>query len=218
MKKMHAISGNKQFMTKRAIPLLRKYGIQKSRANLIGGQTLELRFLIDDDKLERINKELKKMNRTAYDGIMEQLQKVIREEIQKLNEDGLQLMKTGKIDKLADIAMKNIKTMKALHLKGKNKEAQVVLHNKVYSDLEYLSRAFKVVGESIKEGSVGKFGKDESDVFGGIVRVNKKKKPKDILKLVLKDKFLAKNIKSIGISNKELLDYIDGELKFAKFS
>ena len=218
MKKMHTISGNKQFMTKRAIPLLRKYGIQKSRANLVGGKTLELRFLIDDDKLERINKELKKMNRTAYDGIMEQLQKVIREEIQKLNEDGLQLMKTGKIDKLADIAMKNIKTMKALHLKGKNKEAQVVLHNKVYSDLEYLSRAFKVVGESIKEGSVGKFGKDESDVFGGIVRVNKKKKPKDILKLVLKDKFLAKNIKSIGISNKELLDYIDGELKFAKFS
>ena len=149
---------------------------------------------------------------------MQQLRKIIREEIHKLNEDGLQLMKTGKIDKLADIAMKNIKTMKALHLKGKNKEAQVVLHNKVYSDLEYLSRAFKVVGESIKEGSVGKFGKDESDVFGGIVRVNKKKKPKDILKLVLKDKFLAKNIKSIGISNKELLDYIDGELKFAKFS
>tara|TARA_Y100000034_G_scaffold4550_1_gene5298 strand:- start:23 stop:250 length:228 start_codon:yes stop_codon:yes gene_type:complete len=54
MKKMHAISGNKQFMTKRAIPLLKKYGIQKSRANLIGGKTLELRFLIDDDKLERI--------------------------------------------------------------------------------------------------------------------------------------------------------------------
>ena len=153
MKKMHAISGNKQFMTKRAIPLLRKYGIQKSRANLVGGKTLELRFLIDDDKLERINKELKKMNRTAYDGIMEQLRKIVREEIKKLD-----------------------------------------------------------------EGSVGKFGKDESDVFGGIVRVNKKKKPKDILKLVLKDKFLAKNIKRMGISNKELLDYIDGELKFAKFS
>ena len=86
MKKMHTISGNKQFMTKRAIPLLRKYGIQKSRANLVGGKTLELRFLIDDDKLERINNELKKMNRTAYDGIMEQLRKIIREEIKKLNE------------------------------------------------------------------------------------------------------------------------------------
>jgi hypothetical protein len=84
MKKMHAISGNKQFMTKRAIPLLRKYGIQKSRANLIGGKTLELRFLIDDDKLERINKELKKMNRTAYDGIMEQLRKIIKEELNEV--------------------------------------------------------------------------------------------------------------------------------------
>ena len=93
MKKMHAISGNKQFMTKRAIPLLKKYGIQKSRANLIGGQTLELRFLIDDDKLERINKELKKMNRTAYDGISEQLRKMVREELLKESQD---------IDKMAD--------------------------------------------------------------------------------------------------------------------
>tara|TARA_Y100000310_G_scaffold161462_1_gene161326 strand:+ start:284 stop:856 length:573 start_codon:yes stop_codon:yes gene_type:complete len=84
MKKMHAISGNKRFMTKRAIPLLRKYGIQKSRANLVGGQTLELRFLVDDDKLERINKELKKMNRTAYDGIMEQLREIIREELKSI--------------------------------------------------------------------------------------------------------------------------------------
>ena len=220
MKKMHTISGNKQFMTKRAIPLLRKYGIQKSRANLVGGKTLELRFLIDDDKLERINKELKKMNRTAYDGIMEQLQKVIREEVQKLNEDSLQLMKTGKIDKLADIVIKNLKTMKALHLKDKNKEANAVLHNKVYTDLEYLSRAFKLWHklESIKEGSVGKFGKDESDVFGGIVRMNKKKKPKDILKIVSKDKFLAKNIKRMRISNQELLDYIEDELEFFQFS
>ena len=70
--------------------------------------------------------------------------------------------------------------------------------------------------KKLKEGSIGKFGKDESDVFGGVVRVNKKKNPKDILKIVLKDKFLAKNIKSMGISNKELLNYINGELRFAR--
>ena len=81
-----------------------------------------------------------------------------------------------------------------------------------------LKRKMKKLGikESTNEGSIGKFGKDESDVFGGVVRVNKKKNPKDILKIVLKDKFLAKNIKSMGISNKELLNYIDGELRFAR--
>jgi len=116
MKKMHAISGNKQFMTKRAIPLLKKYGIQKSRANLIGGKTLELRFLIDDDKLERINKELKKMNRTAYDGIMEQLRKVIREEVQKLDEGGMGILSKDQADVLQAIVMR-----------GKNKNSKSIL-------------------------------------------------------------------------------------------
>ena len=116
MKKMHAISGNKQFMTKRAIPLLRKYGIQKSRANLVGGKTLELRFLIDDDKLERINKELKKMNRTAYDGIMEQLRKVIREEVQKLDEGGMGILSKDQAD-----------VLQALVMRGKNKNSKAIL-------------------------------------------------------------------------------------------
>tara|TARA_Y100000310_G_scaffold28773_1_gene27357 strand:+ start:355 stop:804 length:450 start_codon:yes stop_codon:yes gene_type:complete len=131
MKKMHAISGNKQFMTKRAIPLLKKYGIQKSRANLIGGKTLELRFLIDDDKLERINKELKKMNRTAYDGIMEQLRKVIREEIKKLSEGGMGILGKDQADILQAIVMRNKNknskaifnlVMKTGHFKGVDKK------------------------------------------------------------------------------------------------
>jgi len=117
MKKMHAISGNKQFMTKRAIPLLKKYGIQKSRANLIGGKTLELRFLIDDDRLERINNELKKMNRTAYDGIMEQLKKVIREEVQKLDEGGMGILSKDQADVLQAIVMR-----------GKNKNSKAILN------------------------------------------------------------------------------------------
>ena len=116
MKKMHAISGNKQFMTKRAIPLLKKYGIQKSRANLVGEKTLELRFLIDDDKLERINKELKKMNRTAYDGIMEQLRKVIREEVRKLDEGGMGILDKDQADVLQAIVMRS-----------KNKNSKAIL-------------------------------------------------------------------------------------------
>jgi Mg2+/Co2+ transporter CorC len=81
------------------------------------------------------------------------------------------------------------------------------------------SKLKQIIREEIKklnEGGIGKFGRDESDVFGGIVMQNKNKKPKDILKIVLKDKFLTKNIKSKGISNKELLNYIDGELRFAR--
>ena len=117
MKKMHTISGNKQFMTKRAIPLLRKYGIQKSRANLIGGKTLELRFLIDDDKLERINNELKKMNRTAYDGIMEQLRKAIRVEIQKQDEGGMGILSKDQAD-----------VLQALVMRGKNKNSKAILN------------------------------------------------------------------------------------------
>jgi hypothetical protein len=54
-------------------------------------------------------------------------------------------------------------------------------------------------------------------IFVGIVYTNKNKKPKDILKLVLKDTFLTKNIKQQRISTKELLSYIEDELKLTKF-
>ena len=49
----------------------------------------------------------------------------------------------GSISKLVNIAIKNLKIMLRLHLTGKTKEAKVVLNNKVYSDLEYISRSFR---------------------------------------------------------------------------
>jgi hypothetical protein len=92
--KMHAISGNKRFMTKTAIPILKKYGVKNVRANTVGGYFLELRFQIDSRKLKDLDKELKRKNKTAYGGIVENrrdkmkiteaiLRRVIRSEIKK---------------------------------------------------------------------------------------------------------------------------------------
>ena len=97
--KMHTISGNKRFMTKTAIPIIRKYGVKDMKANTVGGYFLELRFIIDSNKLKQLDKELKRKNKTAYGGIVENrkisidrrdkmkeaiLRKVIREEIKKV--------------------------------------------------------------------------------------------------------------------------------------
>ena len=73
-------------MTKRAIPILKKYGIKNVKAAERGGFFLELTFDIDDAKLQQLDKELKKANKSAYGGVLEQIKKIIREEIQKLNE------------------------------------------------------------------------------------------------------------------------------------
>jgi len=92
--KMHTLSGNKKFMTKTAIPIIRKYGVKNMKAHLVGGTFLELRFAIDSNKLKQLDKELKKKNKTAYGGIVEnritkltesQLREMIREMI---TEDG----------------------------------------------------------------------------------------------------------------------------------
>jgi len=69
--KMHTISGNKRFMTKTAIPILKKYGITNMKAHNIGGYFLELRFPIDSRKLKDLDKELKRKNKRAYGGIVE---------------------------------------------------------------------------------------------------------------------------------------------------
>ena len=96
--KMHAISGNKRFMTKTAIPILKKYGVKNVRANTVGGYFLELRFQIDSKKLKDLDKELKRKNKTAYGGIVENrrdkmkiteetLRKAIRSEIKSIVEE-----------------------------------------------------------------------------------------------------------------------------------
>ena len=91
--KMHTISGNKRFMTKTALPLLKKHGIKNVKVNQVAGDFLEIRFLVDINKLKVIDKELTRKNRTAYGGIIEtfnnKLLKVIYEEIIKLDRRGI---------------------------------------------------------------------------------------------------------------------------------
>jgi len=91
--KFHTITGNKRFMTKTALPILRKYGAKNVKVNLVAGDYLEVRFPIDSNKLKKLDKELKRKNKTAYGGIVENrrdkmkesiLRKVIREEIKRI--------------------------------------------------------------------------------------------------------------------------------------
>ena len=84
--KFHTITGNKRFMTKTALPILRKYGAKNVKVNLVAGDYLEVRFPIDSNKLKKLDKELKRKNKTAYGGIVEEriLRKIIREEIKNI--------------------------------------------------------------------------------------------------------------------------------------
>ena len=100
-KKSHTISGNKRFMTKRAIPILKKYGIKNVKAAERGGFFLELTFDIDDAKLQKLDKELKKANKKAYGGVLEQIRKIIKEEIQvQTNQYGHGYTKVWRLDYL----------------------------------------------------------------------------------------------------------------------
>jgi len=89
----HTITGNKRFMTKTALTILRKHGVKNVKVNNVAGDFLEIRFPIDSRKLKKIDKELKRKNKTAYGGIVETrrdtmkeaiLRKVIREEIKNI--------------------------------------------------------------------------------------------------------------------------------------
>ena len=89
----HTITGNKRFMTKTALTILRKHGVKNVKVLNVAGDFLEIRFPIDSRKLKKIDKELKRKNKTAYGGIVERrrdtmkeaiLRKVIREEIKNI--------------------------------------------------------------------------------------------------------------------------------------
>ena len=76
-----------------ALPILKKHGIKNVKVNDVAGDFLEIRFLVDINKLKVIDKELTRKNRTAYGGIVEtfnkKLLKVIYEEIIKLDRRGI---------------------------------------------------------------------------------------------------------------------------------
>ena len=74
-----------------------------------------------------------------------------------------QMAKQGQVGILIKLANKQLQNVFSLHKRGKNKEAKVVLNNKVYSTMEYISRAFKTLGESkINEGQYHNYRNDDS--------------------------------------------------------
>jgi len=52
----HTITGNKRFMTKTALTILRKHGVKNVKVLNVAGDYLEIRFPIDSRKLKKIDK------------------------------------------------------------------------------------------------------------------------------------------------------------------
>jgi hypothetical protein len=74
------------------------------------------------------------------------------------------LAELGKVGLLVKLAIKQLQKVSMLHKNGKNKEASYHLNQRVYSSMEYLSRAFiSLRGESkITEGHYHNYRNDES--------------------------------------------------------
>jgi hypothetical protein len=135
----HTITGNKRFMTKTALPIIRKYGAKKVKVNLVGGDYLEVRFPIDSNKLKKLDKELKRKNKTAYGGIVENrrdkmtediLRKVIREEIRKIvEEDDAKSAFTAPIPHAIERYMK--KFIEAMNQKNLNRRRKLAILGRV---------------------------------------------------------------------------------------
>ena len=88
--------------------------------------------------------------------------KQIDKRLESVNETP-QMAKQGQVGLLVKLANKQLQNVFSLHKRGKNKEAKVVLNNKVYSTMEYISRAFKTLGESkINEGQYHNYRNDDS--------------------------------------------------------
>ena len=69
--------------------------------------------------------------------------------------------KEGKLDPFAKAAIKQLQNLISFHKKGKNKEARQMTRD-VYTQLEYMSTAFKVLGESINEGKYHSYRNDDT--------------------------------------------------------
>ena len=81
--KMHTIQGNKRWMIKTALPILKKYGIKKVKVNNVGKANFfyfKIRFATDSNTLKKLDKELKRKNKKSnYGGIVETLNESVNE-------------------------------------------------------------------------------------------------------------------------------------------
>ena len=82
-------------------------------------------------------------------------------------------------------------------------------HNKMKLTKTQLRQIIREEIQSINEGGMGRLGTDQADVLDAIVMKNKRKGPINILRIAMKDKFLAPYIKKQGISKSEMKSYIE---------
>ena len=79
----------------------------------------------------------------------------------KVNESRVSVAKEGKLEPFAKAAIKQLQNLISFHKKGKNEKARQMSRD-VYTELEYMGMAFRVLGESINEGRYQDYRNDES--------------------------------------------------------
>ncbi|NWJ77867.1 hypothetical protein HX865_05155, partial [Marine Group I thaumarchaeote] len=81
--KTHTIQGNKRWMIKTALPILKNYGIKKVKVNTVGKTNFfyfKITFDTDSNTLKKLDKELKRKNKKSfYGGIVETLNESVNE-------------------------------------------------------------------------------------------------------------------------------------------
>ena len=79
----------------------------------------------------------------------------------KVNESRGSVAKEGKLEPFAKAAIKQLQNLISFHKKGKNEKARQMSRD-VYTELEYMGMAFRVLGESINEGKYHDYRNDET--------------------------------------------------------
>ena len=79
----------------------------------------------------------------------------------KVNESRVSVAKEGKLEPFAKAAIKQLQNLISFHKKGKNEKARQMSRD-VYTELEYMGMAFRVLGESINEGKYHDYRNDET--------------------------------------------------------
>ena len=111
-----------------------------------------------------------------------------------------QMAKQGQVGILIKLANKQLQNVFSLHKRGKNKEAKVVLNNKVYSTMEYISRAFKTLGESVNEKTISIGGEDLMKYLMKRFKMSKSQAIASMKKHKMDMSFLKKESVNEGIS------------------
>ena len=80
---------------------------------------------------------------------------------ESVNESRVSVAKEGKLEPFAKAAIKQLQNLISFHKKGKNEKARQMSRD-VYTELEYMGMAFRVLGESINEGKYHDYRNDDT--------------------------------------------------------